>query len=88
MGILAGVLNIVPFIGSIVHAVEGIFGKGNGTAKKQAAMTLATSGLGAYSAFIQGDTGQVKDVTAINAAISALIDDSVAFYNALGVFKH
>lgn len=88
MGILAGILNVIPYVGSIVQAIEGLFGKGNGTAKKEAAMTLVTSGLGSYSAFVQGSTGAVKDTTAVNTAVSKLVDDTVELYNALGIFTH
>lgn len=85
MKILFVILRVVPFVGGIVQSIESLFGKGNGTTKKQAAMTVVTQLLAAAGAV---DPAVGVAGTALESALSGLIDAVVAFYNAAGVFEH
>jgi len=87
MGIVTGVLNLLP---KLINCVERLFGKGaagQGPNKKDAVLGLL---------FVTWETlklGKVKEIkelsfeTQVKPVFSDLIDDIVALYNLAGVFK-
>ena len=78
------VIGILPFINTIVTGIEGLFGHGNGTAKKQAALNSATAILGALGVVYPA---AAKITPEIEQVLSRLIDDVVAAKNIFGEFK-
>lgn len=89
MGILSGLVAIIPYIGTIVQGVETLFGSGNGTTKKNAALAMAGAGLNIYgTASNDANVANATNQAAFMTALGNLIDDVVAVYNAVGVFEH
>lgn len=88
LGLLAAAPQIIQGITGVVHAVERIFGHGQGGSKKQAALAMSSDLLNIYSAIAPtaGLTG--AGTSQVESALSNLIDSIVAFYNASGVFVH
>lgn len=81
---------IIHGVAALVHGFEGLFGKGNGAAKKAAVLQAFKGGTEAYSAVAkvvpQVPLPQLSGAGA--TALSNLIDAIVTFNNALGVFQH
>lgn len=89
LGLMDEVPTIVSGVTGIVHAVESLFGKGNGTAKKAAALSALSSAIAIYdgTAPVISNKAPLVQSSAL-AAVSNLIDDVVALSNALGIFQH
>lgn len=85
-----GLITQAPTIIKLVHdgimLVEGLFGKGNGASKKQAATAVISDALNVYSGIapVAGFTG--AGTSEFQAALSEYIDATVKFYNATGMF--
>lgn len=81
---------IVHGVASLIHGFEGLFGKGNGTAKKAAVLQAFKGGTEAYTAVAKDvpkvALPKVSDSSA--TALSNLIDAIVAFNHAMGIFQH
>ena len=89
LSLLADAPAIVHGIASLVHGFEGLFGKGNGIAKKAAVLQAFNGGTEAFSA-VAKDVPQAKLPKLSDAgatALSGLIDAIVAFNNAMGIFS-
>lgn len=89
-GLLSAAPTIISGVASLVHGIEGLFGKGNGAAKKAAVLSAFQGGIEAYGA-VAGALPQSK-LPQISGdaqkATETLIDAVVGFYNALGIFTH
>jgi len=80
---------IIHGIAALVHGFEGLFGKGNGAAKKAAVLQAFKGGTEAYAA-VAKDVPKVKLPQLSDAgatALSNLVDAVVAFNNAMGLFQ-
>lgn len=100
-GLVSLGLAVVPEIPSIfhgivglIHGIEGLFGKGNGKAKKAALVAALSSGVEAYDATAQAVAGTKigSALPQINSdgfqtALSTLIDAIIGFNNATGIFR-
>jgi len=89
-GLLSAAPTIISGVASLVHGIEGLFGKGNGAAKKAAVLNAFSGGIEAYSA-AAGALPNLKLPQMSSAAAPAfgqLVDAIVGFYNALGIFEH
>lgn len=86
--LLGAAPQIVAGIGGLVHAVESIFGKGNGAAKKAAVVSVLPTLVQTYDS-VAGTTSlpQISEPE-FAAAYSELVDSIVKFYNVAGVFHH
>jgi len=90
LGLLGSAPAIIQGIASLVHGIEGIFGKGKGGSKKAAVTQAFNGAVEAYNA-TAGDIpgGKLPQFGGgSEAAFSALVDAIVAFYNSTGVFTH
>ena len=83
-----GLGSLVEMIGNAVYSVEQSAPAGtSGPAKKTQAQSLVDVSTPVALAVLQSVTGKtVADPSALAPAISALIDDMVALFHALGVF--
>lgn len=84
MSFLSTLAGVLPFVGSIVQGIEALFGQGNGSQKKSAAISAVQAGLGAYGAVTGADVSN----SSLPTDLGALIDAAVAVYNDLGIFTH
>lgn len=82
---LLALIGLLPAIPHIIIGVEKLFGKGNGATKKQAA-TAAISDLVNIAAQAAGTSGAGN--SHVMDFISAVIDATVAYFNASGTFPH
>lgn len=74
------------FIPQVVMQIETLAGQQTGTTKKQAALGMITSAVEIAGA-VEGVDASIAG-TALQTAVSAGIDASVALFNDLGIFKH
>lgn len=92
LAVLGAAPTIIQGISSLVHGIEGIFGKGNGQAKKQAVIQAFQGAVGAYNAglgAVEVADNKIKLPQVSDDAIKAmgsLVDAIVTFYNATGIF--
>lgn len=86
VGLITAAPAIYQSIVGVVHAVENIFGHGNGASKKQAALAMSGDLLNIFSSVAptMGLTG--AGTSEVQSTLSNLIDAIVAFNNASGVF--
>lgn len=86
--LLGAAPSIISGVAGLVHAVESIFGKGNGAAKKAAVVSVLPTLVSTYDT-VAGTTSlpQISQPD-FSAAYSELIDAIVKFYNVAGVFHH
>lgn len=90
LSLLADAPGIIHGVAALVHGFEGLFGKGNGAAKKAAVLQAFKGGTDAFSA-VAKDVPQAKLPKLSDdgaGALSQLIDAIVAFYHAMGIFQH
>jgi hypothetical protein len=89
LGLLTEAPAIVSGVASMVHGIEGLFGKGNGAAKKAAVQAAVSGAVSAYNAVPAAGVTKLPTINApdFQAALGQLIDAIVNVYNALGVFK-
>lgn len=89
LGLLTQAPTIIHGVVSLVHGIESIFGKGNGAAKKAAVLSVFQGGAGIEAAIAESAPGLKLPNFSGDAlkALSNLIDDIVAFNNAMGIFQ-
>ena len=80
---------IIHGIAALVHGFEGLFGKGNGQAKKAAVLQAFKGGTEAYAAVAKDvpSTKLPKLSDVASQKLGNLIDSIVDFNNALGIFS-
>ncbi len=83
MGFATILIGLLPFITSTVKAVEGIFGAGNGTQKKQAAVAAISDVLNIFNSVHPSVSFQSSDLM---AGVAEVIDGVVKILNATGEF--
>lgn len=89
IGLLTEAPAMISGVASMVHGIEGLFGKGNGAAKKAAVQAAVSGAVSAYNAVPAAGVTKLPSINApdFQAALGQLIDAIVAVYNSLGVFK-
>lgn len=89
-GLLSAAPTIITGVASLVHGIEHLFGKGNGSAKKAAVISAFQGGIEAYGAVAGALPGaKLPQLTGeTQKAFEGLVDSIVSFYNAIGIFTH
>lgn len=89
-GLLSAAPTIISGVASLVHGIEHLFGKGNGTAKKAAVLSAFQGGIEAYGAVAGAlPNSKLPQISGTaEKSLEGLIDAIVAFYNDLGIFQH
>lgn len=86
--LLGAAPQIITGIAGLVHSVESIFGKGNGSAKKAAVVSVLPTLVSTYDS-VAGTTSLPQiNQQEFTDAYSELIDSIVKFYNVAGIFHH
>ncbi len=90
LGLLSEAPAMVSGVAAMIHGIEGLFGKGNGKAKKAAVLGAVSGAVSAYNAVPASGVTKLPSIDApdFQAALANLIDAIVEVYNALGVFRH
>jgi hypothetical protein len=88
LSLLGQAPKLISAVSGVVQAVEGLFGKGQGQSKKQAAQTMLADVFNIYGTVAPAVGLKTAGASEVMAATSNLIDAVVQFYNAIGVFAH
>ena len=82
--ILAALPIVLPAVVSVVQAVEGLFGGGQGDAKRDLAVKMVLEMLEAYEGVTDKD---IVDEIALTDQLGTVIDGVVGVLNEAGVLK-
>lgn len=86
--LLGAAPQIITGVATLVHSVETIFGKGNGSAKKAAVVAALPTMISTYDGIAGAASLPQISQPDFQAALNELIDSIVKFNNVVGVFRH